>query len=59
MKADDVRHGMKVRNKISSNTGIVRCFESHDLVEVRVCRIGANPYITLWKISNIEPITKK
>lgn len=58
MKVEDIRPMMEVRNKISCNRGIVKCFFSHDLVEVRVYRGNANSYTTLWKISNIEPITK-
>ena len=59
MKREDVRPGMTVRNKISRNKGTVRCFDAYDSVEVRVYRGNANPYITLWKISNIEPIKEK
>ena len=58
MTEEDIRPMMEVRNKISRNRGTVRCFFSHDLVEVRVYRSNANPYTTFWKISNIEPITK-
>ena len=59
MKYEDVRPGMEVRNKISRNRGTVRCIDFCDSVEVRVYRGNANPYTTLWKISNIEPIKNK
>ena len=58
MKVEDLRPMMEVRNKISRNRGTVKCFASPDLVEVRVYRGNANSYTTLWKISNVEPITK-
>ena len=59
MKKEDVIPEMEVRNKISRNRGTVRCFDCYDSVEVRVFRGNANPYTTLWKISNIESIKNK